>query len=342
MWYNVCMLYTKLRYIVFAVLLLVSFLGGFNGVTAQTTPQDQLFNCFDSYHFGSVNADVYGATKSLVGGTKAHFNLTVVNKNTYPIVDGSVYVKIFKVVVGGTKDVNGPDVVDQFIAVDNISLAATGTKNYTFDWNVPSHLATGDYRIATFVVSAKKFNLLGLTFTNDVIGNTYDFKISSEYPKTVTFDRTTVTVNKQSYHFAAAPVRLSSTESATVLSKLSNPFNTLSAVPVTWKLYRWDGLKEDALVSSTTEVVILQPNETKTVTFITGDTSSSVYYLVEEAENVRVESETGVFDLSESTTNEMQYEHQNKIHISNYLPGINHLRFIQVIPKHKIKTTIKN
>ena len=72
--------------------------------------------------------------------------------------------------------------------------------------------------------------------------------------------------------------------------------------------------------------LLLQPNEEQTI-----DAFNQFYYLVEEAENVRVES----------TTNEMQYEHQSKIHITNYLSGINHLRFIQVIPKHKIKTTIK-
>jgi hypothetical protein len=81
--------------------------------------------------------------------------------------------------------------------------------------------------------------------------------------------------------------------------------------------------------------LVLQANEEQTI-----DAYNQFYYLVEEAQNVRVESETGIFDLSESTTNEMQYEHQSKIQIKNYSSGINHLRFIQVIPKHK--TTIKN
>jgi hypothetical protein len=84
--------------------------------------------------------------------------------------------------------------------------------------------------------------------------------------------------------------------------------------------------------------LVLQPNEEQTI-----EAYNQFFYLVEEAQNVRVESETGVFDLSESTTNEMQYEHQSKIEIKNYLSGINHLRFIQVIPKHKKlkKETIK-
>ena len=78
--------------------------------------------------------------------------------------------------------------------------------------------------------------------------------------------------------------------------------------------------------------LVLQANETQTI-----DATNQFYYLVEEADQVRVESETGVFDLSEKATNEMQYEHQSKIQITNYLSGINHLRFIHVIPKNQEK-----
>ena len=82
--------------------------------------------------------------------------------------------------------------------------------------------------------------------------------------------------------------------------------------------------------------LVLQPSEVQTI-----DADNQFYYLIEEAENVRVESETGIFDLSEKNTNEMQYEHQSKIQITNYLSGINHLRFIQVIPKNKRKRNAK-
>jgi hypothetical protein len=79
--------------------------------------------------------------------------------------------------------------------------------------------------------------------------------------------------------------------------------------------------------------LVLQGHETQSI-----DAFNQFYYIVEEAEQVRVESESGVFDLSEVATNEMQYEHQSKIQITNYLPSVNHLRFIQVIPNNKIKT----
>ena len=74
--------------------------------------------------------------------------------------------------------------------------------------------------------------------------------------------------------------------------------------------------------------LILQPNENHLI-----QAFNQLFYLVEEVENVRVESENGVFDLSEDATNEMQYEHQNNIQVTNYSPDIRHVRFIQVIPK---------
>lgn len=58
------------------------------------------------------------------------------------------------------------------------------------------------------------------------------------------------------------------------------------------------------------------------------------FILVEEAEDVSVKSEFGIFDLSLKNANEMLYEHQGQITLQNYTSGIKHIRFIQVIPKH--------
>lgn len=61
------------------------------------------------------------------------------------------------------------------------------------------------------------------------------------------------------------------------------------------------------------------------------------YILVEEAEDISVKSEFGLFDLSYKNSNEMLYEHQGQINIKNYSKAIKHIRFIQVIPKHNAK-----
>ena len=75
---------------------------------------------------------------------------------------------------------------------------------------------------------------------------------------------------------------------------------------------------------------VLQPKEQLDVSAF-----NQFYILVEEAVDVSVKSEFGIFDLSLKNANEMLYEHQGQITIQNYAAGITHIRFIQVIPKHK-------
>lgn len=57
-----------------------------------------------------------------------------------------------------------------------------------------------------------------------------------------------------------------------------------------------------------------------------------IYLLVEEAPDVNISSELGIFDLSLENSNEMQYEHQGLIRLTNYAIVTRHLRFIQIIP----------
>ncbi len=75
--------------------------------------------------------------------------------------------------------------------------------------------------------------------------------------------------------------------------------------------------------------LVLQANETLSL-----DAQNQFFILVEEADGISVESPGGMFDLSSTVTNEMQYEHQGKITVRNQTVRIIHARFIQVIPKH--------
>lgn len=59
-----------------------------------------------------------------------------------------------------------------------------------------------------------------------------------------------------------------------------------------------------------------------------------LFYLVEPPGDIRVESDVGLFDLAETLTGELQYEHRGKLTITNQSAFFNHVRFIQVIPKN--------
>ena len=94
-------------------------------------------SCFDYYTFGSVQANLTAPVTSAVSGTAITFSGTIKNNNPYPIVDGSLYVKVFKS-RGSQNDGNGPDVVDQFVAMGDITIPANGSIPASYAWNVPS------------------------------------------------------------------------------------------------------------------------------------------------------------------------------------------------------------
>jgi hypothetical protein len=61
-------------------------------------------------------------------------------------------------------------------------------------------------------------------------------------------------------------------------------------------------------------------------------TTKDFYVLIEMPEDIRIESERGVFDLSDLNLSEQEYEHRGSITITNQYIFKNHLKMIHVIP----------
>ena len=64
------------------------------------------------------------------------------------------------------------------------------------------------------------------------------------------------------------------------------------------------------------------------------DADNQFFIQVDEVADVSIYSDFGVYDLTDESLNEQQYEHQGKITIHNYSANTKHIRFIQVIPKN--------
>ena len=83
--------------------------------------------------------------------------------------------------------------------------------------------------------------------------------------------------------------------------------------------------------------IVLQPSEVRQL-----EASCEFFILVEEPQSVNIDSDMGIFDLSSTAANELQYEHQGSITITNQnANGVTSVRFIQVIPKN-IQTEKEN
>lgn len=74
--------------------------------------------------------------------------------------------------------------------------------------------------------------------------------------------------------------------------------------------------------------LVLAPTEERTIA-----AENEYFYLAEEEKEVTIESSGGFYDLT-ATVNELQYEHQGRITLTNNHPANPiHLKFIQIIPK---------
>jgi hypothetical protein len=241
---------------------------------------DGLTSCFDYYTFGSVKATVSGSLASAVPAGSIAFAIHVTNDNPYPIVNAGVYAKLFRV-KDAAKDVNGPDVVAFIPLQSGITLPAGATKALSYVWDIPAGTQPGEYRIATFVAADDRFNLRGLTFTDDVVGDIYDFRIVGDDLGAVRFAKDTVMVGDTQFRFAAFPPHVASdTASVPVTAGVTNTRTADATASIVWKLYTWDGLREDALIDTKTETLSVPAGTTAEVTYTASlTTPASVYFL---------------------------------------------------------------
>jgi hypothetical protein len=238
-------------------------------------------SCFDYCSFGSVQAQLKTSVATAVSGTDLRISGTLHNANKYPVVGGSLYVKVFRLRDGNKFNANGPYVVDQFIAKDDIAIPAGGDLPVSFTWKVPSYALSGNYRIATFFETSHKYDLLGLTFTDDVVGNSVDFKVVGEQQSLVSFDKDAISVNGTAFTFASPMLpQVSGNDAANISVDVVNTTDHDQVVPISWQAYSWSALDQsNRLDSKNVQVTVKAHGKTK-ATYSVSDASNSVYLVV--------------------------------------------------------------
>lgn len=257
----------------------------------QTPPSG--VSCFDYYTFGSVQVQLTAETASTVSGTPISFSGYIVNINPYPVLDGNLFVKVFKS-RGDTNDGNGPDVVDEFFVAHNVVIPAHGKVPVSFSWKVPAYAQSGEYRIATFFTTSRKFNLLGLSFTDDIVGNTVPFTVGGEQTKGVSFVKDGVTVNKNAYFFAAFPPRANATDPVPVKATLKNTTASAERVRVQWSVYQWDAQLRENVVHEFSEDITVPARGVAYSTVSVTNTEYPVYLVRAETKWKDTKSIIGV------------------------------------------------
>lgn len=245
---------------------------------AATTLGAGAANCFDFYRFGSISTNVVADLSGAVSGTPITFSGTIHNDNPYPIVDGALYVKVMR--ARTSVDGSGPDVVDQFLVQSNIAIPAKGDVPVSFSWMVPAYAQSGDYSLSTYFTTSRKFNLSGLSFTDDVVGTIVPFTVSGEQAGSVGFDKSAVQVQGREYHFAAFPPRESATGAVEVTAMLENTTGADAVANIGWTVYQWDAQLRQNVVQEVAPSALKIPAGTRVPVSIPVTDSKYPVYLV--------------------------------------------------------------
>ena len=73
--------------------------------------------------------------------------------------------------------------------------------------------------------------------------------------------------------------------------------------------------------------ILLRESETRELTAY-----NQIFLLIDPISTLRIESDVGLFDLSEVSANELQYEHRGRIKLTNLSLSPTNARFLQAIP----------
>jgi hypothetical protein len=247
--------------------------------------------CFDYYTFGSLDTAIEASNKETVPGATITFSGTVTNQNPYPVVDGDLWVKIFREDESTMENNNGNPIVDQFKVRDAMLLKANEAQTIQYEWKVPLNARAGSYYAAYYFTTNDQYSLAGLLFSDDVIGGRSSFMLSGETEMGIAeLQKNGTTLNGEPYQHVAFPPIFEKNDPVKVSANISNPTDKEKRIPVQWNQYAWDGQKEGNLRNVKTELVVLAPGETKAVTYDAVGQPETVTFITATAQDLESRS----------------------------------------------------
>lgn len=236
-------------------------------------------SCFDYYTFNSVGIQISNEVESALPGVEQTFSVEMTNQNPYPLVDGKLYVKVFREREDNVDtQINGDHVVDSFVVFEDVTLPAEGVVNAAFNWTPSQYLPAGNYYMATYFITSDRFNLSGLSFTDDIIGGRGDFKVVTDN-QGLYFDKDSVTINGDPHQFIAAVPQFPKYERLVVTAPVKNDTLEAMNVGVTWNIYYWDAQREEQLVETVEGAAFVPASGVTDVSYELKDYQHAVYLI---------------------------------------------------------------
>jgi len=276
---------TKINFYLFCSLFIFAiafFPFGEKAIAAENQPADpetNLVNCFQYYSFGSIGISLSPERFTYYPESSITFKGTLENKNNYPVVDGQLFVKLFKRDPQGPEAKNGDFEIAEFSALNNINIDGKKTKEVNFDYSLPKGIANGEYSAQFFFNVSGKYNLAGLSFHNSIPGGTAAFRVASPLEKTIYFDKDNAKLNNKPYGFRKVNETLESNDSIVALVPLKNQTKNTAEIEIQKDVYFWDALNEKGKVDSKVEKISLAAGGSRDISYTIEEPQYSVYLI---------------------------------------------------------------
>lgn len=232
----------------------------------------------DHYKFGSVKIDLSTQRNNYKGGERLVVNGILRNTNSYPVLDGGVHVQIFRR-NDSYKTKAGNDLIVEFFAEKDITLNANSNKKISFNWDIPEKITAGRYLVAMDYVVDETFYLSGSPILEGVYGGISYFQIDGGIGDEIIFNKENIFVNNNKVYSRDFVPEINKGDDVFIQYQLNNLSSSSQNITVLEKLYNWDGLKEENLITTNTENIELNAQENKERTINFSDLSPGTYLL---------------------------------------------------------------
>jgi hypothetical protein len=256
----------------------------------------ELASCFDYYTFGSVGINLTTDFGSYDGGDPVMIMGKITNDNAYPLVGLDIKARVVK--DSPDADVSRSEIIvlDEFDVTQNITLDAHGEYEVSYSYLLPLNAPSGDYQVLFYAVEQDRFNMSGLSFTNDIIGSKVTFKVAGEQPDHVYLDQTQIMVGDQAHNVMAFMTQHSDHGPIPVTIPLYNSSDQEKEMRVTYTLYSWDGVNPKNIIDTKSEDVVVGAKVERGIGYTIAQPSLPVYYLNIVAEPTDQSKDKSVFN----------------------------------------------
>ncbi|MEI6553009.1 MAG: hypothetical protein WCO09_00405 [bacterium] len=248
-------------------------------ISESDVKQGKIADCFDYYTFGSIAINLSTDQASYQNGDPVIIRGTIGNKNKYPVVGLDIKARVVKNIPNPNPLRSEIIILNEFDVAKDVGITAGGEIKVSSTYQLPKNSPSGNYQILFYAVEQNRFNLAGLSFTNDIFSSKVDFKVNGKQPEHVYLDQTQIFVGGQPHDVMAFMTEHDGDVEIPITIPLNNPTSVAEKMKVTYDLYSWDSSNPENLISTQSDGLTVPANSSIKLTYKINKGVLPVYYL---------------------------------------------------------------